>query len=61
VIADGLAIVKELTKLASPVSIDELGWETIQTERRCKLILVGEIIEAILSRRLALGQRGGET
>ncbi|MFY0622529.1 MAG: hypothetical protein JXQ89_12610 [Pelagimonas sp.] len=61
VIADGLAIVKELTKLASPVSIDELGWETIQAARRRKLILVANIIEAIRSRRLALGQRGGET
>ena len=56
-IADGQALLKELEAYAQPVAPDEPGWETIQRVHKRLDLPVGEIIAAIRTGALRLGQR----
>ncbi|WP_157814976.1 TniQ family protein [Sagittula sp. P11] len=56
-IADGQALLEELQAYAQPVAPDEPGWETIQLVHKRLDLPVGEIIAAIRTGSLRLGQR----
>lgn len=56
-IADGQALLEELEAYAQPVASEELGWETIQLVHKRLDLPVGEIIAAIRTGSLRLGQR----
>ena len=56
-IADGQALLEELEAYAQPVAAEEPGWETIQLVHKRLDLPVGEIIAAIRTGALRLGQR----
>lgn len=56
-IADGQALLEELEAYAQPVAPEEPGWETIQLVHKRLDLPVGEIIAAIRTGALRLGQR----
>ncbi|WP_119837712.1 TniQ family protein [Pseudooceanicola algae] len=56
-IADGHALLEELEAYAQPVAPEEPGWETIQLVHKRLDLPVGEIIAAIRTGALRLGQR----
>ncbi|MBZ4024147.1 hypothetical protein CKO11_17005, partial [Rhodobacter sp. TJ_12] len=56
-IADGKALLEELTAYAQPVAPEEPGWETIQRVHKRLDLPVGGIIAAIRAGFLRLGQR----
>lgn len=56
-IADGQALLEELEAYAQPVAPEEQGWETIQLVHKRLDLPVGEIIAAIRTGALRLGQR----
>lgn len=56
-IADGQALLEELGAHAQPVAPEEPGWETIQRVHKRLDFPVGEIIAAIRTGALRLGQR----
>ncbi|WP_276319611.1 TniQ family protein [Paenirhodobacter ferrireducens] len=56
-IADGQALLEELEAYAQPVAAEEPGWETIQLVHKRLDLPVGEIIAAIRTGSLHLGQR----
>ena len=58
-IADGLALVDELSRIALAVDPTDQSWERIQSAHSRKGVRVGEVISAIRSGRLAIGQCAG--
>ncbi|MFP3385698.1 TniQ family protein [Tritonibacter sp. SIMBA_163] len=56
-IADGQALLEELEAYAQAVAPEDLGWETIQLVHKRLDLPVGEIIAAIRTGALRLGQR----
>ncbi|WOI33324.1 hypothetical protein R1T40_20815 [Tritonibacter scottomollicae] len=56
-IADGPTLLEELGAYAQPVALEEPGWETIQRVHKRLDFPVGEIIAAIRTGSLRLGQR----
>lgn len=58
-VADGMALVEELDRLALPVKANEAGWETIQLAHKRTGISVGEIIQNVRAHDISLGKREG--
>lgn len=58
-IADGVALLNELTALSSDIPIDDSGWEDIQGASKRKRLKVGDIIAAVRRREISLGRMPG--
>lgn len=55
-ISDGLALLERLSAVAQTLSADAGGWEGIQQAKKRKGVPVGQIIDRVLSGKLALGK-----
>ena len=60
-LSDGLALIEELERLATPVPSEAPGWETIQLAYKRAGLSVGRIIAAIRENALAVGKRSDVT
>lgn len=56
-IADGMALIAELQKMAISIQRNDGRWETIQMARRRSDLKVGTLIAAIRARQLQIGKR----
>ncbi|WP_124085337.1 hypothetical protein [Pseudogemmobacter humi] len=55
-LSDGLALLERLSAVAQPLSAEAGGWEGIQQAQKRKGVPVGQIIDRMLSGKLALGK-----
>lgn len=56
-VADGMALIAELQKMAISIQLNDKRWETIQMARRRSDLSVGTLIAAVRTRQLQVGHR----